>query len=98
MVDFDQIVDASVDISLIDIFLGFGRTGSVSLVTRAPPDEKDNADTTAIVLSHICHPYDVFRFFHRAEFDVKTDIQYPNRLRPPSNPGYPTTYTPPTQP
>ena len=98
MVDFDQIVDASVDISLTDIFLGLGRTGSVSLVTRAPASENDNAGQAAIVLSHICHPYDVLRFFHRAEFDVKTDIQYPNRLRPDTNPGYSTAYVPPTQP
>ena len=98
MVDFDQIVDASVDISLMDIFLGFGRTGSVSLVTRASSDEKDNTDRTPLVLSHIRRPYAVFRLFHRAEFDVKTDIEYPNRLRPDTNLGYSATYTPPTQP
>ena len=98
MIDFDHIVDATVDISLVDIFLSFGQTGSVSLVTIAHTDEENHADRTAIVLSHICHPYDVFRLFHRAEFDVKTDMEYPNRLRPPSNPGYPTTYTPPTRP
>ncbi len=98
MVDFDQIADASVDISLTDIFLGLGRTGSVSLVTRASSDEKDNIDRTPLVLSHIRHPYGVFRLFHRAEFDVKTDIEYPNRLRPDTNSGYSTTYTPPPQP
>ena len=96
MVDFDQIVDASVEINLADIFLGLGRTGSVSLATRA--DDEGNADQTAIVLSHICHPYGVLRFFHRAEFDVKTDIQYPNRLRPDMNPGYSVSLFPPTSP
>ena len=70
------------------------RTGENSAIS----DEKNNADRTAIVLSHICRPYDVFRFFHRAEFDVKTDIEYPNRFRPDANPGYPTSYPPPSQP
>ena len=98
MVDFDQIADAAVDISLMDIFLGFGRTGSVSLVTRTASEEKDDADRTPLVLSHIHHPYGVFRLFHRAEFDVKTDIEYPNRLRPDTNPGYSTAYTPPNEP
>lgn len=98
MADFDQIANASVDISLTDIFLGFGRTGSVSLITRGSLDEKGNEDQTAILLSHIHRPYAVFGLFHRAEFDVKTDIQYPNRLRPDTNPGYSTTYTPPPQP
>jgi hypothetical protein len=60
--------------------------------------EEDDTAQTPHVLSHIPHPYDVFRFFHRAEFDVKTDIEYPNRLRPDTNPGYPTTYPPPAQP
>jgi hypothetical protein len=95
MVDFDQIVHADADVDLIDIFLGFGRTGSVRLTTRAPSDtEQDDADETPHVLSHIPHPYDVFRFFHRAEYDVKTDIEFPNRLRPDTNPGYPTIYPP----
>jgi hypothetical protein len=95
MVDFDQIAHANAEIDLTDIFLGFGRTGSVWLTTRPPCDpDQDDADKTPHVLSHIPHPYDVFRLFHRAEYDVKTDIDYPNRLRPDTNPGYPTTYPP----
>jgi hypothetical protein len=93
MVDFDQIVHADTEVDLTDIFLGFGRTGSISVTTRAPSDgEQDDADKTPHVLAHIRHPYDVFRFFHRAEYDVKTDLEFPNRLRPDTNPGYPTTY------
>ena len=94
MVDFDQIVHADTEVDLTDIFLGFGRTGSISLTTNASSDaEEEDADKTPHVLAHIPHPYDVFRFFHRAEFDVKTDIEYPNRLRPDTNPGYPTAYS-----
>ena len=94
MLDFDQIVHADAEVNLTDIVLGFGRTGSISLTTRTPSDaEEEDADKTLQVLAHIPHPYDVFRFFHRAEYDVKTDIEYPNRLRPDTNPGYPTSYS-----
>jgi hypothetical protein len=98
IVDFDQIVHADMEVDLTDIVLGLGRTGSVSLTTRAVFDAPDDPEQTPHVLSHVPHPYDVFRFFHRVEFDVKTDIEYPNRLRPDVNPGYPTSYPPPPQP
>ena len=97
IVDFDQIVHADMEVDLTDIVLGFGRTGSVSLTTRAA-DIPEDPEQASHLLSHIAHPYDVLRFFHRAEFDVKTDIEYPNRLRPDVNPGYPTSYPPPPQP
>jgi hypothetical protein len=98
MVDFDQIAGASVEVSLTDIFLGLGRTGSIALVLRGASDVEQDKDTsTPYILSHIAHPYTVFAFFHRAEFDVKTDMEYPNTLRPPANPGYDTHYPPPAQ-
>ena len=97
IVDFDQIVHAEMDVDLTDILLGFGRTGSLSL-TMSAADAPENPEQAPHVLSHIPHPYDVLRFFHRAEFDVKTDIQYPNQLRPNVNPGYPTSYSPPPHP
>jgi hypothetical protein len=97
IVDFDQIVHAEMDVDLTDILLGFGRTGSLSL-TMSAADAPQNPEDAPHVLSHIPHPYDVLRFFHRAEFDVKTDIQFPNQLRPNVNPGYSTPYSPPPQP
>ena len=97
IVDFDQIAHAEMAVDLTDILLGFGRTGSLSFST-SPADAPENPEQAPHVLSHLPHPYDVLRFFHRAEFDVKTDIQYPNQLRPNVNPGYPTSYSPPPQP
>ena len=98
IVDFDQIVYADMKVDLADILLGFGRTGSVSLETRAAFDAPEDPEHATHLLSHVAHPSGVLQFFHRAEFDVKTDIEYPNRLRPDENPGYPTSYPPPPQP
>ena len=61
-------------------------------------DASEDPEQAPHILLHLPHPYDVLRFFHRAEFDVKTDIQYPNQLRPNVNPGYSTSYSPPPHP
>jgi hypothetical protein len=95
MLDFDQIGNVSVNIDFLDIFLGFGRSGSIALTTRGSiGPETIDPSPNGYVLSHIPHPYDVFKSLQQAEFDVKTDMEYPNRLRPDANPGYSTTYPP----
>jgi hypothetical protein len=42
----------------------------------------------------ISNPYDVFRALKGVEVAVKTDWNYPNALRPATNPGYTTGLTP----
>lgn len=93
MVDFDQITQAAVERNLVDLLLGFGHTASLQLTTRTQDDEPQVRSAT-YVFSHIAHPDTVFAFFHRAESDVKTDMQYPNQLRPRENDGYATIYLP----
>lgn len=96
MLDFDQISHAVVDIGFVDVFLGLGRSGSLLLATRGSlGPEASGPQHADYVLAHVPRPYDVFKFFERAEYDVKTDLDYPNHLRPASNPGYRTAYTPP---
>ena len=78
IVDLDQIVHADMDVHLTDILLGFGRTGSPP-VHHEPSRCSGNLEEPPHILSHIPHPDDVLRFFHRAEFDEKTDIQASQR-------------------
>ena len=95
MVDFDQITDASVEVTLRDILLGLGQTGNVSLTTRGSAETEDgDPQSRRYVLSHVFHPYDLFRLLEHAEYDVKADMAYPNELRPADNSGYRTTYAP----
>ena len=39
-------------------------------------------------------PYDVYKLLKDYAFNVKTDINYPNKYRPRTNPGYGTEYRP----
>ncbi|MCA9386301.1 hypothetical protein KC717_06675, partial [Candidatus Dojkabacteria bacterium] len=46
-------------------------------------------------LHNIENPYEVFKFIKKVSHDIKTDIEYPNELRPKNNPGYNTDYKSP---
>jgi len=39
------------------------------------------------------NPYNIAKNLQKLSYDVKTDVQYPNSLRPDENNGYGTVYT-----
>ncbi|MBM3232504.1 hypothetical protein FJZ21_03985 [Candidatus Pacearchaeota archaeon] len=94
MVDFDQITNAEVNVGVLDKLFG-GGSGSILIstagtftYTRRGPVQKP------YTISNIDNPYEVFKFFKKVSHAVKTDIQYPNKYRPKTNPGYGTDYNP----
>lgn len=94
-IDFDQITNAEVSVGFFDKMFG-GDTGSILIFS---PSSFETTSKRGIkhkpkVLAHIFNPYEVFKFFKKISYDVKTDIEYPNQLRPNQNPGYQTTYHP----
>jgi len=44
--------------------------------------------------SNIENVYEVFKQVKKVMVDIKTDYNYPNAKRPPTNPGYNTKYEP----
>ena len=52
-----------------------------------------NASVNSAVLWDIDNPYKIGRALQKVTTDIKSDIHYPNALRPDSNPGYKTEYT-----
>jgi len=95
LVDFDQISNAEVNVGIVDKLLGGGKTGSILLTTPGSMTyTRQGPVQRPYTLSNIQNPYDVFKFFKKVAHDVKTDIQYPNKYRPGSNPGYGTQYEP----
>lgn len=94
MVDFDQITNADVRVGLLDIIFG-GRSGSILISTAGSfTYGRHGRIQKPYTISHISNPYDVFKFFKKVSYAVKTDIQYPNKYRPKTNPGYGTDYDP----
>ena len=96
--DFDQISNAVVNVGILDILFG-RRSGSILISTAGTFTEVRGKYGSQIVaapytLSHIANPYEVFKFFKKVSHDVKTDINYPNKYRPKTNPGYQTGYNP----
>lgn len=92
LIDFDQVTKLEVNVGFFDQVFG-GNTGSILVVT-AGSTHTGKGTPKPYVLKHITSPYDVFKLFKKVTHDVKTDIQYPNKLRPTENPGYQTDYDP----
>lgn len=94
IIDFDQITNAEVNIGLFDKL--FGRnTGSILISTAGSfTYGRQGAVHKPYTMRNIVNPYDVFKLFKQVSHAVRSDIEYPNKLRPTENPGYQTRYTP----
>lgn len=86
-IDFDQITDLQVNIGPIENSIG---AGTISIYTAALAANRTPQSKRFIGVSE---PYDVFKEIKKVSLDVKTDLEYPNKLRPGTNPGYNTAYT-----
>lgn len=92
IVDFDKIQNAEVNVGLFDKMFG-ENSGSISIATGGTiAYGKYGPYQLPYILNNIENPYKVFEFFKQVSHDVKTDIEYPNALRPKTNPGYKTDY------
>ena len=87
-IDFDKIADLEVNVNPIENAYGVGSIRAFSGQTTS----KGTRIFDRFVA--IANPYEVFKLIKEASTDVKTDYSYPNALRPPTNPGYPTQYKP----
>lgn len=95
IVDFNQITNSQVNVGVLDKLVGvdsgsifISTAGSVVLTSKGTRHRPNS-------LASITNPYEVFKLLKQVSHDVKTDIEYPNDLRPKENPGYQTEYQPP---
>lgn len=92
-IDFDQITNAEVNVGVFDTLLNQGKTGTIAISSAGTfVSTKNGAVAKPYNLSNVENPYEVFKLLKGVSMDVKTDIQYPNKLRPEENPGYKTNY------
>ncbi len=52
-----------------------------------------NSSVNSAVLWDVSNPYKIGRALQKVTTDIKSDIHYPNALRPEENPGYKTRYS-----
>lgn len=87
-IDYDGIQEMEVTVNPIENMLG---VGSVRFFTGRTGRKGAPIYDRFI---GIAHPYEVYRQLKQVSVDIKTDWNYPNALRPSTNPGYPTGYEP----
>jgi hypothetical protein len=88
-VDYDQLAEVDVSIGPIEKMIG---AGTVRF------DRGRRSSKGAVMYDRfiaIDNPYDVYKLIKQTSVDIKTDWNYPNKLRPADNPGYQTGYKPP---
>jgi len=87
-VDYDKISDIQVTVNPLENILGVGtiRISAGKVSSKGSPLTDD--------FIAVKNPYEVFKKLKTVMVDIKTDWNYPNKLRPEENPGYNTKYEP----
>ena len=90
-IDYDKISDIEVTVNFVERAFNVGTIRFFSGRTQT-----DEGRTTKLYDSWeaISNPYEVFKQVKKTSVDIKTDFNYPNALRPETNPGYNTKYEP----
>ncbi len=86
-IDLDQISNLDVTVDPLEKVAG---AGSIRF------DSGRTTSRGAAAYDSFCgidDPYEVFKHIKETAINVRTDWEYPNKLRPADNPGYKTTYT-----
>ena len=87
-IDYDKITDMQVTVNPVENMMG---VGSIRFSTGELSSKGAALFKTFI---SVPAPYEVFKQIKTVSVDVKTDWNYPNKLRPEENPGYNTEYKP----
>ena len=85
-IDYDKISDIEVNVNPIENMLGVGTIQAFSGRTT------DKGGRIYDKFIGIQNPYEVFKAIKETATDIKTDWNFPNALRPETNPGYQTKY------
>jgi type I site-specific restriction endonuclease len=93
IIDYDEISDMQVTVNL---FEKMSNAGTIRFFSGRTQTDSDNNVTTKVyeAWEAINDPYAVFKKVKQIAVDIKTDYNYPNALRPDTNPGYTTKYEP----
>lgn len=87
-IDYDKISDIQVTVNPLENMLGVGTIH----ISAGKVTSKGSPLTNDFIA--VSNPYEVFKKIKTVMVDIKTDWNYPNKLRPEENPGYKTEYKP----
>ena len=87
-IDYDKISDIQVTVNPLENLLGVGTIR----ISAGKVNSKGSSLTDDFIA--VQNPYEVFKKIKTVMVDIKTDWNYPNKLRPQENPGYNTKYEP----
>jgi hypothetical protein len=85
-IDYDQIKNIDVKVGLFKNF------GNIEIFSGEMGRSNDSVYQKEDIMYAVGNPYEVFKKLKQYSHDIKTDIEYPNALRPEENPGYDTEY------
>jgi hypothetical protein len=88
-IDYDKISDIEVNVNVIERIYN---VGSIRFFSGRTQTNKNNTTKLYDVWFSIENPYEIFKMVKQTSVDIKTDFNYPNALRPDTNPGYKTKY------
>jgi len=88
-IDYDKISDIEVNVNVVERIYNVGTVKFFSGRTKS-----DDGDISKLYDNWyaISNPYKIFKLVKQTSVDIKTDYNYPNALRPETNPGYQTEY------
>jgi len=89
IIDYDKISDIEVTVNVVEKMCG---VGTIRFFSGRTKTEDDSTTKLYDMWASIENPYAVFKMVKQTSVDIKTDYNYPNALRPETNPGYHTTY------
>lgn len=87
-IDYDKISDIEVNVNPIE---NLYNVGTIQAYSGRVGDKGNRVYDKLIAIEN---PYEVFKMIKQISVDIKTDYNYPNALRPDTNPGYKTEYRP----
>jgi len=89
-VNLDSITDIEVNVNPVENGKGLGTI----IINDSFIGHGNNRRRLGTRLYGVDNPYEIYKDLKKVSLDVRTDISYPNELRPVSNPGYSTEYNP----
>jgi membrane protein YdbS with pleckstrin-like domain len=89
VIDYDKISDIEVTVNAIERIYN---VGTIRFFSGRTQTSENNTTKLYDSWMAIEKPYEIFKLVKQTSVDIKTEFNYPNALRPETNPGYKTKY------